>query len=178
MKRRIFVSLFMPCIVAFGVLAACSSDDKTNPTPTTDASTTDTGSNADTGSTADTGSPVQDSGQDAGKEAGPKTGTISAVLTYTGAQTGSLSIGYFTSPTAPPIDGQRIAGPITFPKTVTFTNVNPGTYILFAYLDVNNNNLAGPGPEDPTSDGAPKAVVTAGATATVNMNISDPDGGP
>ena len=165
---------FLPLFVIGATVIACSSDDTTTPaTATTDAGT-DTGSS---NTTPDTGSetPV-DAGSDAPVEAAATTGQIDVTTTYTGNKTGTLMMALFTStaPGVPPVDYASIPA-ATFPNHYSFKLVPPGTYYLYAYVDITNTGAQQPTASDPQVQDYVTAVVAAGQTVASAATLTVPN---
>jgi hypothetical protein len=70
----------------------------------------------------------------------------------------------------PPAGLTSFASP-TFPQTYAMTQVDPGDYTVFAFLDEGNNNPQMPGPEDPTGLAMAKAHVTDTAPGTADVAL-------
>jgi len=99
-------------------------------------------------------------------------GSISGTITYTGTATGTLYVAAFKMfpPMGPPSGIATIASP-TFPQAYSLTDIDPGDYSIFAYIDVGGNNTMQPGMEDPFALSTTKAMVTAGMNATQDVTI-------
>lgn len=168
-KLAIFLA---PLMILAGAVVACSDDDDGDtkaPTTTPDAGA-DTGSNE----TPDSGStPVVDAGTDADSGQVATRGAFTANVTYTGAKTGTLNVAFFTSPASPPVDGVQVQNQskAQFPYKHDFTDVIPGDYLVYAFLDVGNNNPGNPGAEDPQPDNFTPVTVVAGQTASITIDL-------
>lgn len=152
-------------------LPACPGDD-TGDEGTNSAATTSTSTDPTTGDTtaAEAGDTTTAEGSTAdtadSTSSEPVFGDIEVTVIYEGAQTGTLSAVALTEfpPMGPPSAITTNMMPM-FPWVGTLSGLEAGEYIIFATLDVGNNNPTIPGAEDPQSDVImmPVTVVVDGA---------------
>lgn len=105
------------------------------------------------------------------------TGTITGTVYYDGTNTGNVGIAAFTS--LPPMEapaGMRMITDPEFPQVYEISNLDPGTYYLFASMDVGGDNPTTPDyAEDPVSNFSSAINITAGETVSgVDLTLVDP----
>lgn len=131
----------------------------------------------DNGTTPDSGK----INPEAGAEASTTTGTVSGEATYNGTKKGPLIIGILPSM---PVPGQPPPTPIavgsnespTWPGKNAFSvkNVPPGSYFVAAFIMVGpEHRQQGAQLADPITMPPVAVTVTAGGTATANLNLGD-----
>lgn len=78
---------------------------------------------------------------------------IEVTVVYEGTATGTLNVVAITEfpPMGPPVAVASEPAPV-FPYMATLNDLEAGEYIIFATLDVGDDNPTIPGPEDPQSD--------------------------
>jgi hypothetical protein len=137
--------------------------DTSSSTTTTTSSTGGTGgasSSSTSGSTTSTGSSML-------------AGKIKVTVSYTGKQTGPLLIAAVTSfpPMGPPDAATKVAAPV-FPQVVELP-INAGSYYVTAILDVGNNYMNMPGPEDLVVLSMGKVDVKGNDAPTLDLALKD-----
>lgn len=157
-------------------LSACPSDEGDDSAESTAASTM-AASTGDPTNTSPTGS--DESGDTMADES---TGDlvladIEVTVTYEGMATGTLSVVALTEfpPMGPPVAVASEMMP-TFPYAATLNDLEVGEYIIFAVLDVGNDNPTIPGPEDPVADGTMPVMVTVDGPGPfmAEVTLNDP----
>lgn len=100
-------------------------------------------------------------------------------MKYNGALKGPVLATLFPTPnpTAGPPSGAGSNENPTLPGTnaVEIKNVTPGMLYAFAYLMVGAEHRQGPAPTDAVSRAPVPVTVTAGTTATVEIELFDPE---
>lgn len=165
--RKIVKIAFLLCPLS-ALFLACDDDETTGSTPQPDAAV-----EAATATDAGPDTSVVDAAPDVQREAAAATGSVVATVNYAGSATGTLSVGIFTQVGTPPVVGARLPG-VTFPYQHTFPVVSPGQYLVLTYVDVGDNNFAGPGPGDPVAPIGAPITVKAGEATTTTLTIEDP----
>lgn len=149
-------------------LAGCPGDDTTDDTANDTGMTSAADTDADSGTTS-TPEPATTTGDEQESSDGMADdttgelvlGDIEVTVIYEGEQTGTLNVVAITEfpPMGPP---KAVASDMmpTFPYAATLNDLEAGEYIIFATLDVGNDNPTIPGPEDPQADVTMPVVVT------------------
>lgn len=96
-------------------------------------------------------------------------------VAWNGDSAGTLTIlGFATSPpSGPPTLIKYVKSPV-FPQFFSIDNVNPGTYYMMAYLDVNLSDGMTNQPGDPVSDGFRQVTVEAGDSLVEDFYLALP----
>lgn len=178
-------------IAAPVALYACSSDSSSSSTTssgggnssessstTTSSNSSTTSSSSGTGGTGGTGGAGSGSSSSASSSVSSTgssmlTGKIKVTVSYTGKQTGPLIVAAVKDfpPKGPPDAFTKIAAP-AYPQIVELP-IAAGSYYVTAILDVGNNYMTMPGPEDLVGLSMAKVDVKGNDEPTVDVPLKD-----
>ena len=160
--------------VGFSALGVIGCGSEASTTSTTSTTSTASSSGATTGAGGgDTGGSSSGAGGSGG--AAVLLGDVDVTVSYTGAQTGTLSIAAVSMfpPMGPPVAFQSFKMPM-FPQKGTLIGLEvPKDYYLVAVLDIGDNNPQSPGPEDLVAITMPAVKVTPDKGPAVQLTLVD-----
>jgi hypothetical protein len=114
-----------------------------------------------------------DGTDDGGDDTNPPLADIVVDVSYAGSELGQLTVGAFEvcPPEIAPVSYTRVVDPV-YPSQTTLRNLEPGTYCVVGFIDLEPLNPTFPGPEDPY--GEQLGVVVDGSDVEAALTIVDP----